>query len=204
MNEKFFDLKQEKQDRMINAALKVFAMNGYQHASTDEIVKEAGISKGLLFHYFISKIGLYEFLYDYSARYMQLELRTSISESETDYFKLIRQEQEAQMEVCRKYPYMQLFIDRSMTEDVPEAIDVVKEQRIQMQETYDAILERVDQSRFPEDLELIRLHNMLQYTLKALLIEQSQMGTFDPDRYCKEAITYLDMVRTMAYRFEEQ
>ena len=26
MNEKFFDLKKEKQDRMINAALKVFAL----------------------------------------------------------------------------------------------------------------------------------------------------------------------------------
>ena len=41
MNEKFFDLKKEKQDRMINAALKVFAINGYQKASTDDIVKEA-------------------------------------------------------------------------------------------------------------------------------------------------------------------
>ena len=37
MNEKFFDLKKEKQDRMINAALKVFALNGYRHASTDDI-----------------------------------------------------------------------------------------------------------------------------------------------------------------------
>ena len=52
MNEKFFDLKKEKQDRMINAALKAFAVNGYKRASTDEIVKDAGISKGLLFHYF--------------------------------------------------------------------------------------------------------------------------------------------------------
>ena len=41
MNEKFFDLKKEKQDRMINAALKVFALNGYRHASTDDIVREA-------------------------------------------------------------------------------------------------------------------------------------------------------------------
>ena len=40
MNEKFFDLKKEKQDRMINAALKVFAINGYQKASTDDIVKD--------------------------------------------------------------------------------------------------------------------------------------------------------------------
>ena len=61
MNEKFFDLNREKQDRMINAALCVFAQNGYRHASTDTIVKEAGISKGLLFHGllpFISKVSL--------------------------------------------------------------------------------------------------------------------------------------------------
>ena len=44
MNEKFFDLKKEKQDRMINAALKVFGMRGYQFASTDDIVREAGCS----------------------------------------------------------------------------------------------------------------------------------------------------------------
>ena len=58
MNEKFFDLKKEKQDRMINAALKVFALNGYRHASTDDIVREAAISKGLLFHYFENKLGV--------------------------------------------------------------------------------------------------------------------------------------------------
>lgn len=49
MNEKFYDLKKEKQDRMINGALKVFALNGYKHASTDDIIVEARISKGLLF-----------------------------------------------------------------------------------------------------------------------------------------------------------
>ena len=48
MNEKFFDLKKEKQDRMINAALKVFALNGYRHASTDDIVREEAISKGFI------------------------------------------------------------------------------------------------------------------------------------------------------------
>ena len=66
MNEKFFDLKKEKQDRIINASFEIFSENGYLHASTDDIVKKAEISKGLLFHYFISKIGLYTFLYDYA------------------------------------------------------------------------------------------------------------------------------------------
>ena len=39
MNEKFFDLAREKQDRMINGAIEIFAKNGYKHASTDDMVK---------------------------------------------------------------------------------------------------------------------------------------------------------------------
>ena len=61
MNQKFFDVKKEKQDAIINAALQAFGENGYKRASTDVIVKQAGISKGLLFHYFISNSLLYIF-----------------------------------------------------------------------------------------------------------------------------------------------
>lgn len=108
MNAKFFDLKQEKQDRMINAALKVFALNGYQHASTDDIVKEAHISKGLLFHYFDSKIGVYTFIYDYCVRYMTLELSTAIDPSETSYMEIRRQMEAAKMQCLKTYPYLQI------------------------------------------------------------------------------------------------
>ena len=95
MNSKFFDLKKEKQDRMINAALKIFALQGYRHASTDDIVREASISKGLLFHYFGSKLGVYQFIYDYSVRYMNLELRSAVDPGERDLFEVVRQREQA-------------------------------------------------------------------------------------------------------------
>ena len=117
MNGKFFDLKKEKQDRMINAALKVFALQGYRHASTDEIVREAGISKGLLFHYFGSKLGLYTFIYDYSVRYMTLELKTTVSAEETDMFELLKQVEQAKLQALKGYPYMQQFLVRSLREE---------------------------------------------------------------------------------------
>ena len=72
MNDKFFDLPRVKQDRMINGALEVFAKNGYKHASTDDMVKAVGVSKGLWFHYFGSKPGIYTFVYGYSVKYMLL------------------------------------------------------------------------------------------------------------------------------------
>ena len=66
MNEKFFTLSPEKQARITNAALEVFARNDYKHASTDDIAAKAGISKGLLFYYFRNKQSLYLYLYDYA------------------------------------------------------------------------------------------------------------------------------------------
>ena len=62
MNDKFFDLKKEKQDKMINGAMQVFACKGYKNASTDDMVRDTGVSKGLWFHYFENKLGLYTFV----------------------------------------------------------------------------------------------------------------------------------------------
>ena len=129
MNGKFFDLKKEKQDRMINGALKVFAQQGYRHASTDDIVREAGISKGLLFHYFGSKLGVYTFVYDYSVRYMTLELSSCVDNKCTELFSLMKQVEAARMHAMRGYPYMQQFLSRSMSEDVSEALLAIEEKR---------------------------------------------------------------------------
>ena len=106
MNSKFFDVKKDKQDAIINAALKTFALKGYKDASTDVIVKEAGISKGLLFHYFTSKQGLYDFICDYSTKYMILELTRTVKKSEKDLFSLVTQISEARVRVMRNYPFM--------------------------------------------------------------------------------------------------
>jgi TetR/AcrR family transcriptional regulator len=45
--------------RILSAAIREFAESGYAKASTNNIVRDAGTSKGLLFHYFGSKGDLY-------------------------------------------------------------------------------------------------------------------------------------------------
>ncbi len=117
MNEKFWDLKKEKQDRMINAALKVFSQYGYYHASTDEILKTAGISNGLLFHYFGSKIGVYAFLYDYATRFVTLELTGNVEKNETGYFELYNQILSAKVAAMAQYPYIFPFLNKADEED---------------------------------------------------------------------------------------
>ena len=51
MNEKFYFLPIEKQQRIINAGFRVFSQNTYKKSPMQEIADEAGISKSLLFHY---------------------------------------------------------------------------------------------------------------------------------------------------------
>lgn len=204
MNEKFFDLKKEKQDRMINAALKVFAMNGYAHASTDDIVREAGISKGLLFHYFGSKLGLYSFIYDYSIRYVILELTTGVDKTETDYFRLIEQIKEAELSVMRNYPCMLLFLNNSRIENVSEVLVETEDKRTLLEEKYQEILSHATLQELDERLEAVRLGQMIAFTEEGLMRKHFYEGSFQPDLYHEELMQYLQVIRQLAVRKEEE
>jgi len=200
MNEKFFDLKKEKQDRMINAALKVFSMNGYEHASTDDIVKEAGISKGLLFHYFISKLGLYSFVYDYSVRYMMLELSTGVSKQETDFFSLLEQIKLTQLQVMKNYPYMLHFLNKCCDENVNEALMETEEKRNILPEQYTEIMLRAKDDRFKQEVDVDKLTKMIEYTTNGLMAEHFKNDSFQPEIYHQEMMQYLNQIKKMAYK----
>ncbi len=45
----------EKRDRILLAAIRVFADNGYHGARVGDIAEDAGVAHGLLYHYFSSK-----------------------------------------------------------------------------------------------------------------------------------------------------
>lgn len=191
MNEKFFDLKKEKQDRMINAALKIFAENGFRRASTDEMVKEAGISKGLLFHYFISKTGLYEFVFDYSVKYLMMEMASAVDGQETDYFQIRRQIEKARTVAMKNFPYMQLFLQRAAEEKEPEVLEAVREVAEKLLEAYDNVYLQVDFGSM-HTVSPERLVRIVDYTLNGLLTEMVREPGFRPDAYYREAILYLE------------
>ena len=200
MNAKFFDLKKEKQDRMINAAIKIFALNGYRHASTDEIVREAAISKGLLFHYFENKLGGYTFVYDYSVRYMTLELKSTVESGEDDVFELMKQSERARMQAMRGYPYMQQFLNRSMSEDVSEALLAIEEKRNILLDAYQGIRNQMNFNSLPKGMDGDKLYKMLDFTIKGLMTERFLDASFQPEMLYEEIVEYIDMMKQIVYR----
>lgn len=62
--------REDSRRRILMAAIREFAENGYIRASTNAIVRDAGTSKGLLFHYFKSKKDLYFAALEYAVESM--------------------------------------------------------------------------------------------------------------------------------------
>ena len=197
MNAKFFELKKEKQDRMINAALKVFAINGYRHASTDDVVKEAGISKGLLFHYFENKLGVYQFAYDYSVRYMSLELSTFVGNKERDLFEIVKQIQSARLDAMKGYPYMQQFLTRSSYEDANEVLLVIGQRKDILDNAYQDIYRRINFNSLPHGNDGRLLFQLMNHAAEGLIQEHFQDGSFQADMVLGEVLQYVNVIQKM-------
>ena len=72
---KFEQLPEEKQARIVNASISEFAEKDYETASMNTVVNKAGISKGSLFNYFKTKSVLYDHIYQLALGEVKLYLR---------------------------------------------------------------------------------------------------------------------------------
>ena len=198
MNEKFFDLKKEKQDRMINGAMKVFALNGYARASTDEMVKEAGVSKGLWFHYFDNKIGLYTFVVDYAVKYVMMELSAGLSAENTDFFDTTIDIEKVKMLVRRSYPYVPLFLSSLDQETSPEAIEAVGEYIEMYRERIRTAYSSVDRSSFAPYVDERIFDMTVSFTMKGILEEEYAKEAFDERSYMGRVKVFLSQMKKMS------
>ena len=200
MNEKFFEIKNEKQERILNAAIKVFALNGYRKASTDVIVTDAGISKGLLFHYFTNKLSLYEYIIDYSIKYMNFEFTTSVSKYEKDFFELQMMMEQAKIRVMKIYPYMQQFLASLKYETDAKAKAVIGENAYALESMFNVIYKQADTSKFEEYVVVQKVVDMIRWMSDGYLREHLVEGDTDVDVLVSEFSKYLKMLRAHFYR----
>ena len=155
MGEKFESLSEEKRKKIMNAAYKVFSAHSYKMASTNEIVKEASISKGLLFHYFKSKDGLYSYLYRTGMDLVKEKLYEKVDTREPDLLKRLRFMISQKIPLACEYPELFEFIKTAYYEEEPCIKQMVKEINNQaIEETYRKLYAGVDFSLFREGIDV--------------------------------------------------
>lgn len=204
MEDIFNNIEPEKRDRIINSALEEFSKNRFDKASTNNIVKNAGISKGLLYHYFTSKKNLYENLEVFVLKTMADAVLEEIDWEVADLFERIKQIIIIKMKVCRKYPYLVSFskvmYDGKSIEEIKELIEAY------VPDIYNQVYHRnIDFALFKENLDVPKVIKITQWTLERLGEEKmTHKDTLDGDTilqgWIEEIDEYLKMLKEAFYK----
>lgn len=202
----FHNLHAEKRTKIRNAAIKEFVHNGFEKASTNEIVKNANISKGSLFNYFHSKKDLYVYLIEYGIQVIE-SFYDQIDLSETDLFKRIENIGLQKLHVHQSFPHVFDFLASSIQEEAAEVKDVIKQK---VDPVYDKgtekIYKNIDYSKFREDIDIEKAIEIMAWTMfgfgeKGL----KQINTFENSRefgdlYLKEWESYAKILKYSFYK----
>jgi TetR/AcrR family transcriptional regulator len=207
MSSKFLSLNTEKQERILNAALKEFSQKGYENASTNEIVKSAGISKGLLFHYFNNKKELYLFLFNHFVEVLMEEFFDELDFSQRDIFDRLKNLMILKSKLVNKYPEVFNFMmtaHMGTSEEIKQEMDTSKSEL--MQSSYGKLFDNIDMTRFQEGIDLQRTFNIIMWTLEGFSnheiekAKQLNKDTWDFDDAFAEAEVYIEMLKRCFYK----
>lgn len=124
--EKFLNLAVEKQNIIIDAALKCFSDNGYKKASISDIATAAGISKAMVFHYFGTKKALYLYLVELCSNILTNEINEKFDNNVTDFFDKIKLSANIEISVIKKHPAILSFLNSVYFETDDEVKDDIK------------------------------------------------------------------------------
>ncbi|QQK75333.1 TetR/AcrR family transcriptional regulator [Salicibibacter cibarius] len=207
MNQAFKNIDETKQKRILNAAMKEFAEKGYEQASTNKIIKDAGIGKGMLFHYFNNKKDLYEYLVDYAITVMHDEYLSLIDTNEVDFIERMKQIAQVKWKYIAQHPNVSNFIAMVYLSDevlLPEELDT---RLADLQKTgYALIYKNVDQNLLRHDVDVDKAFQLIRWAIEGYqneLMRQFQGETIahiDLQPYWDEFYEYLDVLKTTFYK----
>jgi AcrR family transcriptional regulator len=204
LNEKFLNLSPEKQDRIINAALTVFGKYGYKKASVDEIVKAAGISKGLIFHYFGSKKNLYRELYEYCLSAVTKQLLETVDPSETDFFAMLEKNTEAKLNILKQHPSMYDFLLKTYFEPEEGVPGAMSSENAIPSDAFKEFFKYADTSKFKEGISMDKALNILLWCSNGFMQMKGIDSAMDPEKALSEFSGYLSLLRFAFYKEEYQ
>ncbi len=177
MNDKFYLLPEEKQQKIMDAGFRVFAGNSYRKSPMLEIAGQAGISKSLLFHYFGNKRDLYLFLWDRACAITMEYLTKYGCYEPDDLFEMMERGMRAKIHMMKRYPDMTGFVVKAFYEKDPEIGGAIREsyQRYFGLKSMNA-LSRINAGDFVEGLDLKMMYREMYLASEGYLWEIFQRG----------------------------
>lgn len=209
--EKFKGLDDEKQQKILDAALQEFAEHGYERASTNRIVKAAGIGKGMLFYYFKSKQELYEFLAEYSLDFMAEKYFGRVDIREPDFIERLKQTAQVKLAAQAENKNVFNFLGSFMLSADFELPPHIQDKYEKMQAMGNAMLyEGIDVALIRNDVDVEKAFKLIRWSIEGYQNELLQrlkgqnMASIDFDPYWQEFYAYLEILKKSFYKEGER
>ncbi|MGN0537000.1 MAG: TetR/AcrR family transcriptional regulator [Acutalibacteraceae bacterium] len=193
MNDKFFNLPAEKQQRIINAAYKMFSQNSYKKAPMSEIADEGGISKALLFHYFTNKKELYMYLWTNAMEITRKAVAEFKTLETSDFFEMLKRSLLSKCSLMRNYPHIYAFSLRAYYETTPEIKKAIQKSYFDLSKaSEDIIFEKIDTSHLRKDIDLKIMYAEIFFAVDGYMLNKYRCGQIIVDEIEKEIIMLID------------
>ena len=150
----FLRLDQEKQQRIIKAALEEFGTKGFKAASTNAIAEAAHIGKGMLFYYFGSKEELFDFLCEYTIEFARNEFLGALSTDSNDFLERLMMLSEAKRKAMAQSPEVIGFFESFYQDEQAACFEKFATEIAEVRQlAYDKVYAGVDYTLFRDDID---------------------------------------------------
>jgi TetR/AcrR family transcriptional regulator len=211
LNDLYQQIPAEKREKILQAAIREFAERGYENASTNKIIQEAEISKGLLFHYFGNKKKLFLATFDHCvAQYISEmeEMIPSLADLPSDLFDRILYLSEFKYRYFLRQPLIYSFLLTAYNEILKKfPREVEKRLHYYQKISMPFMLEGIDRSKFREDLDLEKAMSLIYISLNALAqqwieqaLQQPEKGLYQWEEMFSDYKNMLDIFKYGVYR----
>lgn len=166
----FEKLPEEKKKKIIDACIKEFSKNGYVNASTNNIVLNAGISKGSLFNYFDNKKNLYLYILDYAINFYVNLMLKKMDINNPDILKRILEWAELKLSIAMEQPIAYQFFATAFI-NIPEELKTDIEIRYNKlyAEGYKLTVEDIDYTLFRDDIDKQKAIELIIMSMNGIL-----------------------------------
>lgn len=189
----------DKRDRIINSALAEFSVNSFDKASTNNIVKDAHVSKGLLYHYFKSKKELYEYLKEFVFLTIVDRIKKELNWAEMDFFKRIQQITFIKINVVKQYPKIYDFAMRLIRDSSLEEVKKISE-KYSLDLLQKVYYENIDFSLFRDGIDVKKAMQVIQWTFEKYAETISEAKTMDYEKVLSEVEDYIVLLKGSFYK----
>ena len=168
----FLNLSEEKKQAFIEACYEEFALNDYESASLNNIVKKLDIAKGSIYQYFKNKRELYFYLVEYASESRLSQVEDLLYDPKKDFFEILIENFIQKIKYENQHPLISGFL-YNITQEVncPELGNMLIKTKQQIMAMVIKII-KIHQKNG-------KLRNDIDIHALAYMVIQVQLGIYD-------------------------